>query len=128
MIPEDLRYHTEHEWVRREGDEVVVGITHYAQDSLGDIVYIELPKKDETVVLGQEIAEVESTKTASPIYSPVGGTVLAVNEELTDKPELVNQEPYGKGWILKIKLSNPSQLDSLMDAGHYKAYLKEQSE
>lgn len=128
MIPEDLKYHTEHEWVRREGDEVVVGITHYAQDSLGDIVYIELPKKDETVVPGQEIAEVESTKTASPIYSPVSGTVLAVNEELTDKPELVNQEPYGKGWILKIRLTQASELDQLMDAEHYKAYIKEQSE
>ncbi len=128
MIPEDLKYHTEHEWVRREGDEVVVGITHYAQDSLGDIVYLELPKIDETVATGQEIAEVESTKTASPIYSPVSGTVLAVNEALTDQPELVNQEPYGKGWILKIRLSNPSELDRLMDAGQYGAYLKEQSE
>lgn len=128
MIPKDLRYHSEHEWIRREGESAVLGITHYAQDSLGDVVYLELPKPDDSVSAGQEIGEVESTKTASPIYSPVSGTVTEVNDDLTDQPELVNQDPYGKGWIVKIRLSNPSEVDQLMDSGQYEAYLKEQSD
>jgi glycine cleavage system H protein len=93
MIPEGLRYHTEHEWIREENQTAVLGITHFAQDALGDVVYIELPKAGAEVRSGQEIGEVESTKTTSAVYTPVSGKILAVNEALRDKPELVNQDP-----------------------------------
>ena len=124
MIPEGLHYHTEHEWIRVENKIGVLGITHFAQDSLGDIVYLELPKVGIEVRSGQEIAEVESTKTASPIYTPVSGKILTVNEELKDRPELVNQDPYGKGWIAKIQLADLAEVKRLMDARQYGAYLK----
>jgi glycine cleavage system H protein len=128
MIPEGLRYHTEHEWIRQESQTAVLGITHFAQDALGDVVYIELPKVGAEVRSGQEIGEVESTKTTSAVYTPVTGKILAVNEELKDKPELVNQDPYGKGWIVKLQLANPSELKQLMDAKQYGAYLKEKTD
>ncbi len=128
MIPEELRYHTEHEWIRQENQTAVLGITHFAQDALGDVVYIELPKVGAEVRSGQEIGEVESTKTTSAVYTPVTGKILAVNEALKDKPELVNQDPYGKGWIVKLQLANPSELKQLMDAKQYGAYLKEKAD
>ena len=128
MIPEGLRYHTEHEWIRQENQTAVLGITHFAQDALGDVVYLELPKVGVDVKSGQEIGEVESTKTTSPVYTPVSGKVLAVNEELKEKPELVNQDPYGKGWIVKIQMSDPSEAKRLMDAREYGAYLKEKAD
>jgi glycine cleavage system H protein len=128
MIPEGLRYHTEHEWIREENRTAVLGITHFAQEALGDVVYIELPKAGAEVHSGQEIGEVESTKTTSAVYTPVSGKILAVNEALRDKPELVNQDPYGKGWIVKIQLANPSELKLLMDAKQYGAYLKEKAD
>ena len=124
MVPEGLLYHTEHEWIRIENGEAVLGITHFAQDSLGDIVYIELPKVGTEVGLGQEIAEVESTKTASPIYSPISGTILSINEDLKDKPEQINQDPYGQGWIARIRVANADDAKGLMDAEKYGAYLK----
>ncbi len=128
MIPEGLRYHTEHEWLRQENETAVLGITHFAQDALGDVVYIELPKIGAEVRSGQEIGEVESTKTTSAVYTPVSGKILAVNEALRDKPELVNQDPYEKGWIVKIQLTNPSEVKQLMDAKQYGAYLQEKAD
>jgi glycine cleavage system H protein len=128
MIPEGLRYHTEHEWIRQEDQTAVLGITHFAQDALGDVVYIELPKVGAEIRSGQEIGEVESTKTTSAVYTPVSGKILAVNGELKDKPELVNQDPYGKGWIVKIELTVPSEVKQLMDAKQYAAYLEEKAD
>jgi glycine cleavage system H protein len=128
MIPEGLRYHTEHEWIRQENQTAVLGITHFAQDALGDVVYLELPKVGAEVRSGQEIGEVESTKTTSPVYTPVSGKILAVNEELKEKPELVNQDPYGRGWIVKFQMSDPSETKRLMDAREYGAYLKEKAD
>jgi glycine cleavage system H protein len=128
MIPEELRYHTEHEWIRQENQTAVLGITHFAQDALGDVVYLELPKVGVEVRSGQEIGEVESTKTTSPVYTPVSGKILAVNEELKEKPELVNQDPYGRGWIVKIQMSDPSEAKRLMGAREYGAYLKEMAD
>ncbi|MBI3994403.1 MAG: glycine cleavage system protein GcvH [Nitrospirae bacterium] len=128
MIPEGLRYHTEHEWIRQENRTAVLGITHFAQDALGDVVYIELPKAGAEVRAGQEIGEVESTKTTSAVYTPVSGKILAVNEDLKDKPEWVNQDPYGKGWIVKIEMTDPSEVNPLMDAKQYGAYLKEKAD
>ena len=128
MIPEGLRYHTEHEWIREENLTAVLGITHFAQDALGDVVYIELPKVGAEVRSGQEIGEVESTKTTSAVYTPLTGKILAVNEDLKDKPELVNQDPYGKGWIVKLQPANTSELEQLMDAKQYGVYLKEKAD
>ncbi|MBI3610125.1 MAG: glycine cleavage system protein GcvH [Nitrospirae bacterium] len=128
MIPEGLRYHAEHEWIRQEDRTAVLGITHFAQDALGDVVYLELPKVGAEVRSGQEIGEVESTKTTSAVYTPVSGKILAVNEELKDKPELVNQDPYGKGWIVKIQMTHPSEVKQLMDARQYGDYLKEKAD
>jgi len=128
MIPEGLHYHTEHEWIRQDNETAELGITHFAQDALGDVVYIELPKVGTEVQSGQEIGEVESTKTTSAIYTPVSGKITAVNEDLRDKPELVNQDPYGRGWIAKVQMTDSSQLKQLMDAKQYAAYLKENAE
>ncbi|HUK57048.1 MAG TPA: glycine cleavage system protein GcvH [Nitrospiria bacterium] len=128
MIPEGLRYHTEHEWIREDNQTAELGITHFAQDALGDVVYLELPKIGAEVRSGEEIGEVESTKTTSAIYTPVSGKILAVNEDLKEKPELVNQDPYGKGWIVKIRMSDPSEVKRLMDARQYGAYLKEKAD
>ena len=128
MIPEDLRYHTEHEWIRVEQDMAVLGITDFAQDSLGDIVYLELPKVNTQFKAGEEIGEVESTKTTSPVYTPVSGTVKAVNEELRERPELINKDPYNQGWIVKIQMSNPGEIGQLMTAKQYGEYLKKESE
>lgn len=126
MIPEGLRYHTEHEWLRIEKNEATLGITHFAQDSLGDIVYVELPKVGAEFSAGQEIGEVESTKTTSAIYTPVGGKILAVNPDLKDHPELINQDPYGKGWIVRVAMNQIGETDGLMDASGYRKFLQDQ--
>ncbi len=126
MIPADLRYHHEHEWVRASGKQVTVGISHFAQDALGDIVFIDLPKVGTTVAAGQQIGEVESTKTTSTIYTPVSGTIVKVNTDLKDHPEAVNADPYGKGWMAVIELSNAVDLDKLMTASQYEDFLKNQ--
>lgn len=126
MEPTDLRYHKEHEWIRVEGRQATLGISHFAQEALGDIVFLELPKVNATVKAGQEIGEVESTKTTSTIYTPVSGKLLKVNTELTEHPELVNQEPYGRGWIAVIELSDPGEAEQLMTASQYESFLASQ--
>jgi glycine cleavage system H protein len=120
-IPEDLQYSTDHEWVRRDGDVVTVGITDYAQDALGDVVFVEPPDVGSTVSANESITEVESTKSVSDIYAPVSGELIAANEALDDQPELLNSDPYGDGWICSIRMSEPAQLDGLLDAAAYRA-------
>ncbi|MCS6294386.1 MAG: glycine cleavage system protein GcvH [Nitrospira sp.] len=126
MIPSDLRYHKEHEWVRLNGKQATVGISDFAQDALGDIVFLDMPKVGAVVTAGQQIGEVESTKTTSTIYVPVSGTVSKINTDLKDHPEVVNSDPYGKGWIAVIDLSNPGEVDQLMTAAQYEAFLASQ--
>jgi glycine cleavage system H protein len=123
-FPDDLKYSKEHEWVRVDGTEAVVGITSFAQDSLGDIVYVQLPEIGGVLARDQTCAEVESTKSVSDIYAPVGGTVTAVNDSLTTTPELVNADPYGDGWIFRLELSEPADLDALMNAAAYRALVE----
>ncbi len=120
-IPSDLRYSTDHEWVRVDGDIVTIGITEYAQDALGDVVFVELPESGATVTAGATFSEVESTKSVSDIYAPVTGAISAVNETLESAPELLNSDPYGDGWICRIQMTDPSELDGLMDADAYRA-------
>ena len=119
MIPQGLRYTPEHEWVQRSGDVVRVGITHFAQDSLGDIVFVELPEAGTEVTAGQALGEVESTKSVSDVYAPVSGTVRARNEALADAPDLINSDPYGEGWMLDIEVSDASALEGMLDAAAY---------
>jgi glycine cleavage system H protein len=127
MIPKDLRYHKEHEWVRLEGEKAVIGISDYAQEALGDIVFFQLPQVGKNVTAGQEIGEVESTKATSSIYTPVTGTVSKVNQTLNERPELANKDPYGEGWVAVIDLTHPSEVDQLMDAKAYEAFLATES-
>ena len=127
MEPTDLRFHKEHEWVRVKGKEATVGISNFAQDALGDVVFIEAPKVGTTVTADQEMGEVESTKATSTIYTPVTGKVLRINEELVDHPELINKDPYGRGWIAVLEIADPSEVDRLMTAPQYEEYLKTQS-
>ena len=126
MIPADLRYHEEHEWSRVKGAQATVGISHFAQDALGDIVFIELPKVGAAVNVGQQIGEIESTKTTSTLYTPLSGTIVQVNADLKDHPEVVNSDPYGKGWMVVIELSNAAEVDKLMTAAQYDAFLANQ--
>lgn len=126
MNPPDLRYHEEHEWIRVKGTQATLGISDFAQDALGDIVFIDLPKVGAAITAGQQIGEVESTKTTSSIYSPVNGTIAQVNGDLKDHPEVVNSDPYGKGWMVVIELSEPAQVDKLMTAAQYDAFLAKQ--
>ena len=119
MIPEELRYTSEHEWVRAGGASARVGITDYAQDQLGDIVYVQLPEPGTSVEAGQSMGEVESTKSVSEIYAPVSGTVSARNDKLGDEPELINSDPYGAGWLVEIELRDPETLEELLDAQGY---------
>src|ERR687891_2263451 len=124
--PEDLRYSSEHEWAAvEEGDRVRVGITDFAQDALGDVVYVEVPEEGTEVRAGEPFGEVESTKSVSDIYSPVTGTVIERNASLSDSPELVNQDPYGQGWLVVIQMTDPGELDRLMDSEGYQRTLKE---
>jgi len=126
--PEDFKYTKDHEWVRDNGDgTVTVGITDHAQDALGDLVFIELPEVGRQVERGDACAVVESVKAASDIYSPTSGVVTEANEALSDAPETINEEPYGKGWIFKLQVSDPSQLDELLDAAGYEAILVEEA-
>jgi glycine cleavage system H protein len=126
MIPTDLRYHEEHEWARLKGNQATVGISDFAQDALGDIVFIELPKTGTVVKAGQQIGEIESTKTTSTLYTPISGTIVQVNADLKDHPEVVNSDPYGKGWMVVIDLSNAGEVDALMTAAQYDAFLANQ--
>ncbi|RJQ22229.1 MAG: glycine cleavage system protein GcvH [Nitrospiraceae bacterium] len=126
MYPENLKYHKEHTWVKVSGKRATVGITYYAQESLGDIVYIDSPEIDSTVEAGSELTQIESTKATSSVISPVSGTVLEFNEDLTDSPEIINEDPYSKGWIAVLEMENEADLDELMDAGEYEKYLEEE--
>ncbi len=123
-IPDDLRYSSDHEWARLEGGRVRFGITDYAQDALGDVVYIELPTMGAKVGAGDACSEIESTKSVSDIYAPVAGTIVEVNSELADAPERVNEDPYGEGWICVIEPESPSPLDELLDADAYRALIE----
>ncbi|MGA2519491.1 MAG: glycine cleavage system protein GcvH [Acidimicrobiales bacterium] len=118
-VPDDLRYSSDHEWARATGDRIRVGITDYAQDALGDVVFVDLPDPGATVEPGGLIGEVESTKSVSEIYAPVSGEVVAVNTALADAPELLNSDPYGAGWISEIAPTEPGALDGLLDAARY---------
>jgi glycine cleavage system H protein len=121
IVPEDLRYSSDHEWARLEGDRVRIGITDYAQDALGDVVYFEVPTEGAAVNAGERICEVESTKSVSDIYAPVAGTVVEVNHALADSPERLNQDPYGDGWICVIEVAaGAAALDGMMDAAGYR--------
>jgi len=122
-VPEDLRYTSDHEWVRQEGDRVRIGITDYAQDALGDVVFVQLPERGAKVESGGSFSEVESTKSVSDIYAPVAGTVVEVNADLADAPQRLNEDPYGEGWICVIEPSDPSAFDQLMDAEAYQALI-----
>lgn len=126
MIPSNLRYHQEHEWARVEGKQATIGISHFAQDALGDIVFIDLPKVGTNVTAGGQIGEVESTKTTSTIYTPVSGTVAKINGDLKDHPESVNSDPYGKGWMAVIDLTDPADVEKLMTAQQYEQFLSTQ--
>ena len=120
-----LFYTKEDEWVKVDGDEATIGVSDHAQDALSDIVYLELPDEGDSFEIGETFGVVESVKAAADLYMPVSGEVTAVNENLTDTPELVNSDPYGAAWLIKIKLSDPAQLDELMDADAYAKYLEE---
>lgn len=124
MYPENLKYHDEHTWAKVEGNSAKIGITFHAQDALGDIVYIELPSEGDDVVQGESIGEVESTKTVSKIYSPLSGNVTAMNQEVIDAPEILNEDPYEKGWLIEINISNTEEINNLSDAAKYKASLE----
>ena len=119
-VPDDLRYSTDHEWARTEGDRVRVGITDYAQDALGDVVFIDLPGPGSMVESGGLLGEVESTKSVSEIYAPVGGEVVAVNTALVEAPETLNRDPYGDGWICELIASDPTEMEGLLDSSGYR--------
>jgi glycine cleavage system H protein len=123
-IPADLRYSTDHEWARVEKGRVRIGITDYAQDALGDVVFVEVPEAGTKVERGASFSEVESTKSVSEIYAPVSGTIAEVNAELADSPERLNDDPYGEGWICIIEPTDPTQLDELLDAEGYRALIE----
>ena len=124
-FPEQLKYSEEHEWVAVDGAQARIGITDFAQDSLGDVVYVELPDVGVNVMAHASCAEVESTKSVSEIFSPVTGSVVEVNEALNDAPEQVNADPYGAGWIFVVEMADPAEVDSLLDAGGYRALVEE---
>jgi len=117
--PEDLRYHPEHDWVRTDGDTATFGITWYAQEQLGEVVHFEPPAVGTTVTKGQPYTEVESVKAVSDVVAPLSGEVVEVNEALADEPEPINEDPYGDGWLAKVRMADPSELDDLMDAATY---------
>jgi glycine cleavage system H protein len=127
-IPEDLHYSKDHEWVRVEGNIAVVGITDYAQDSLGDVVYVELPKPADEFAANEPFGSVESVKAVSEVFSPVSGKVAAANDTLNDEPEKVNQDPYGEGWMIRVEMSNAGEVDSLLTAAEYEDFTKAETE
>ncbi len=122
-IPENLKYSKDHEWLRVEGEEAYIGITDFAQGELGDIVFVEVETIDETLEKNEAFGTVEAVKTVSDLLLPVGGTILELNEKLEDEPELINKDPYGEGWIVKIKMTDPAEADALLDAEGYKALI-----
>jgi len=124
-IPKNLLYTEDHEWIRVEGKEAYIGITDFAQKELGDVVFVEVETLEETLDKAEAFGTIEAVKTVSDLFMPVGGTVLGLNELLEDEPEIINKDPYGKGWIIKISISDASQLDELLDAAAYKALIEE---
>ncbi|HEX9306903.1 MAG TPA: glycine cleavage system protein GcvH [Anaeromyxobacter sp.] len=125
-FPEDLRYTREHEWARTKGTRIVVGITDFAQDQLGDVVYVELPDVGDPVKKGESFGVVESTKAVSELFAPISGKVVEVNSPLSDAPETINEDPYEEGWMIAIEPSDPKELEALMDAKTYRAFVQEQ--
>jgi glycine cleavage system H protein len=125
-FPEDLKYTREHEWARRKGDRIVIGITDFAQDQLGDVVFVELPDVGDPVKKGDSFGVVESTKAVSELFSPLTGKVVEVNDPLADAPEAINEDPYEEGWMIVVEPSDPRELDALMDAKAYRAFVEEQ--
>jgi len=124
--PDDLRYHPEHDWARVDGDEATLGITWFAQDSLGELVHFEAPEVGSTVTHGQPCGEVESVKAVSDVISPLSGEVLEVNQKAVDEPEIVNEDPYGEGWLIRIRISDPTEAETLLDADAYRAHVADQ--
>jgi len=124
--PDDLKYHTEHDWARVNGDEAVLGITWFAQDSLGELVHFEAPEAGSTIEKDSPYGEVESVKAVSDVVAPLSGEILEVNQKAVDEPEVVNDDPYGEGWLIRIRMSSLSELDSLLDAVAYRAHVAEQ--
>jgi len=122
-VPDNLKYTTEHEWVRVEGDEIVIGVSEFAQGELGDVVFIEIETEGETLTKGETFGTIEAVKTVSDLYMPLDGEVVEANSALEDTPELVNSEPFEGGWMIRVKMSDPSQLDDLMDADAYRALI-----
>ena len=123
-VPEGLRYSSDHEWVAVDGDVARIGITDYAQDALGDVVYVDLPASGSPIVAAESFGEVESTKSVSELYAPLSGEISAVNDQLVDAPEKLNEDPYGEGWIVAITMSDPAELDGLLDADAYRALIQ----
>lgn len=123
-LPKDLLYSEEHEWIKKEGDNVRIGITDFAQSELGDIVFVELPEEGDEVVAGESFGSVESVKTVSELYSPITGTVVSVNEDLDDSPEFVNESPYETAWMVVVEPSKPEELDALLSDAQYKAFIE----
>jgi glycine cleavage system H protein len=126
-IPSELKYSREHEWIRQEGNLVTLGITDYAQEELGDIVNVELPDEGDEIHKDEAFGAVESVKASSEVFSPVSGKIVEVNEPLLDAPEMINEDPYDEGWMVKVELSDSSELDELMDAAGYVQYIEEES-
>ena len=124
--PADLKYHREHDWARIEGDEAVLGITWFAQDALGELVHYEAPDEGSTVTKGEPYGEVESVKAVSDVIAPLSGEVVAVNQKVVDEPETLNEDPYGEGWLIRIRLGDQSEVDALLDAEAYKQVVAEQ--
>lgn len=127
-IPDDLHYSKDHEWVRVDGNIAIVGITDYAQDSLGDVVYVEVPKVGDDFAANESFGSVESVKAVSEVYSPVSGKIASVNGSLADEPEKVNSDPYGEGWMIRVEMSNPGEVDSLLTAEEYEDFTKAETE
>ncbi len=126
MYPDDLRYDKEHEWVRVEGDVATIGISHYAQDQLGEVVYVDLPSVGDEIKAGDAFGEIESVKSVSELFAPVSGEIVEVNGVLADAPETVNEDPYGDGWMIKVRMADASELDGLMSAAEYEAYVEKE--
>jgi glycine cleavage system H protein len=124
--PDDLRYHTEHDWARVDGDEATLGITWFAQDALGELVHYEAPDEGSTVAKDESYGEVESVKAVSEVIAPLSGEIVEVNAKVVDEPETVNDDPYGDGWLVRIRLTDPAQVDALLDAAAYRAFLESQ--
>lgn len=127
-VPEDLHYSKDHEWVRVDGGTATIGITDYAQNSLGDVVYVELPRAGDEFATNESFGSVESVKAVSEVFTPVAGEVAAINEELNDTPEKVNSDPYGEGWMIRVRMKNPGEVDSLLTAAEYEDFTKAETE